>query len=145
MYGCLRYKEVELCVTVCVHDFFSLVSGQAVVSGIPMAPKSLKARTWQGAQRFEFKGSCELKAPMEASIVVGEGSKSEETKAQTMHGNGWIRSLEGHGGKDAKFIVMYGCSYQHHTRAIGWQSLSAAFAQRRELVSPIPVGRVALN
>ncbi len=25
------------------------------------------------------------------------------------------------------------CSYQHHTIAIGWQSLSAAFAQRREL------------
>ncbi len=41
--------------------------------------------------------------------------------------------------------VMYGCSYQHHTRAIGWQSHSAAFTQRRELVSPIPVGWVALN
>ena len=29
--------------------------------------------------------------------------------------------------------VMYGgCLYQHHSRAIGWQSLVAAFAQRRE-------------
>ncbi len=40
----------------------------------------------------------------------------------------------GPGGFQGVWVQCYVwvCSYQHHTIAIGWQSLSTAFAQRRE-------------
>ncbi len=42
-------------------------------------------------------------------------------------------------------MLCYGCSGQHRSRAFGWLSLVATFAQRGELISPFSVGRVAMN